>query len=101
MGVAKNGRGPRRKIHTVHKIFKWSEINDPAVRFPLTKKSSRYEIGKFHKKRANFTKIANFIKKDLTPVFRKFENVKTNLTAGSFTSDNFETLWTVCKFFFG
>ena len=99
MGVAKNGRDRSKKVDTVHKVSKLSEVHDPAVRFPLTKISSGYEIGQIHKKRPFSQKKP--ISQKGTPVFIKFENLETNLNAGVCTSDNLETLWTVCNFFSG
>ena len=90
MGVAKNGRGhPKKNRNTVHKVSKLFEVHDPAVRFPLTKKSSGYEISQIHKKAPISQKTP--ISQKGTPVFIQFENLKTILTADLCTSDNLET----------
>ena len=56
---------PEKNWHTVHKVSQLSGVNDPAVRFPITKKSSGYEIGKFHKKGQFFPKKGQSHKKRL------------------------------------
>ena len=100
MGVAKKWAwSPEKNWSTIHKVSKLSEVHDPAVRLLSTKKSSGCEIGEFHKKGPISQKKS--ISQNKFPVFKKFENVKTNLTAGSCTSDNLKTLWMVDRFFSG